>query len=110
MENELRDKEFIRNRITELRKLKKVSEHRMSLDLGRSKSYIQSIRMGKALPSMDSFIAICSYLGVTPKEFFDEEIEYPKTVSRIINMLPRMEVEELEMVAELVERLGERVA
>ncbi|MCD7737610.1 MAG: transcriptional regulator, partial [Lachnospiraceae bacterium] len=33
----------VRNRITELRKQKNVSEYRMSQDLGKSKGYIQSI-------------------------------------------------------------------
>ena len=43
----------------------------MSLDLGHSKSYIQSISSGKALPSMSEFLYICEYLDITPKEFFD---------------------------------------
>lgn len=33
------DEQFIRNRITELRVKKGVSEYRMSMDLGHSKSY-----------------------------------------------------------------------
>ena len=69
--------EFIRNRITKLRMLKNVSEYQMSLDLGHSKSYIQSISSGRALPSMSEFISICEYLGVTPKEFFDDENSNP---------------------------------
>ena len=61
---------FIRERITELRIQKNISEYKMSLDLGHSKSYIQSISSGKALPSMSEFLYICEYLGITPKEFF----------------------------------------
>ena len=44
--------EFIRSRITELRMSKAVSEHRMSLDLGKSGSYIRGITSGAALPSL----------------------------------------------------------
>ena len=47
-----------------------VSEHKMSLDLGKSGSYMRSISIGKALPSMHEFLRICEYLGVTPQEFF----------------------------------------
>ena len=61
---------FIRERITELRIQKNISEYKMSLDLGHSKSYIQSISSGKALPSMSEFLYICDYLEITPKEFF----------------------------------------
>ena len=42
---------YIRNRITELRIQKDVSEYRMSLDLGQNRNYIQGITSGKALPS-----------------------------------------------------------
>ena len=42
----------------------------MSLDLGKSGSYMRSISIGKALPSMHEFLRICEYLGVTSQEFF----------------------------------------
>ena len=45
------NEDFIRKRITQLRIQKNVSEYKMSFDLGHSKSYIQSISSGKALPS-----------------------------------------------------------
>ena len=41
---------LLRERITQLRVQKNVSEHRMSLDLGKSGSYIRSITSGSALP------------------------------------------------------------
>ena len=43
------DSKFIADRITELRLKKNVSEYQMSLDLGRNKTYIQS--MHSAEPS-----------------------------------------------------------
>lgn len=49
------DEEFIRNRITELRLKRNVSEYQMSLDLGQNRSYIQAISSGRALPSMGHF-------------------------------------------------------
>ena len=68
------DEQFIRDRITHLRMQKNVSEYKMSLDLGHSKSYIQSIASGRALPSMSEFLYICDYLDVSPKDFFDPEL------------------------------------
>ena len=41
--------EFIRSRITELRIAKNISEHKMSLDLDKSGSYIRGITSGAAL-------------------------------------------------------------
>lgn len=62
--------QFVRNRITELRLQKNISEYQMSLDLGKNKSYIQGISSGRSMPSMKQFFEICDYLEITPLEFF----------------------------------------
>lgn len=62
--------DFIRTRITELRIAKDVSEHRMSLDLGKSGSYIRGVTSGAALPSLRELFNIMSYFDMTPSEFF----------------------------------------
>lgn len=69
---------YIRNRITELRIKKDVSEHQMSLDLGQNRNYIQGISSGKSMPSMAQFLNICEYFGITPMQFFDGETLYPQ--------------------------------
>ena len=68
------DKKFIGDRITELRIKKNISEYQMSLDLGKNKSYIQSISAGRSLPTMQNFLEICEYLEVTPAQFFDTDL------------------------------------
>ena len=45
--------QFLRDRITQLRLQKGVSEYQMSLDLGHSRGYIQNISSGKSLPSVE---------------------------------------------------------
>ena len=62
--------DFVRDRITELRMKKGVSEHGMSLELGKSGSYIRAITSGSALPSLRELFRIVSYLDITPAEFF----------------------------------------
>ena len=44
------DEKFVRERITQLRLRKGVSEYRMSYDLGHSRGYVHNISSGKALP------------------------------------------------------------
>jgi len=61
---------FVRNRITELRLKKNVSEHKMSLDLGKSGAYIRSITNGTALPSLKELFNIMEYFHMNPAEFF----------------------------------------
>ena len=63
---------FIGKRIAELVKVKKISTIKMSEDLAQSKDYIDNIIEHKQLPSMQSFLAICDYLELSPAEFFTE--------------------------------------
>ena len=60
----------IRARITQLRLAKNVSEHKMSLDLDKSGSYIRGITSGVALPSLKELLRIIEYFEMTPAEFF----------------------------------------
>ena len=52
------DKNFIGERISELRLKKNVSEYQMSLDLGKNKSYIQSLTSGRSLPTRAFWISV----------------------------------------------------
>ena len=86
------DKHEIGERITQLRLIKNVSEYQLSLELGRSKSYIQNITSGKALPSINGLFDICDYFNITIDEFFcleDKEILENKRISDLINKLDR---------------------
>ena len=100
------DDKFIRERISFLRTKKNVSEYRMSTDLGHSNSYIHSIACGKALPSMGEFLYICEYLGVTPREFFDEEMPAPQLVQRLYQLTQNMSEEDLSVLISTAERLN----
>ena len=99
------DNEFIRKRITELRIKKGVSEYKMSLDLGHSRSYMQSIVSGRSLPSMAEFLYICKNLGVTPSDFFDEEIDNPALIKKALEGISRLSERDLSLLLSLIERL-----
>ncbi len=96
---------FVRNRITELRVKKGVSEYKMSLDLGHSKSYVQSISSGKAMPSFSEFLYICEYLGVTPKAFFDDDAAEPQLLVRLHDLAAGLSQADLNLLIRMAERL-----
>lgn len=98
------DDQFIRERISALRIQKGVSEYKMSVDLGHSKSYIQSISTGRALPSMTEFLYICEYLGVTPQQFFDENNDYPAQINELIKYASNMKKENVEILLDVAKR------
>lgn len=100
------NKEFIRNRITELRIRKNVSEYQMSLDLGQNRSYIQAISSGRALPSMAQFLKICDYFEITPLEFFDSETVNPQLLSKAIKGLRKLDEDDLMLLIGLINRLS----
>ncbi|MDO5424688.1 MAG: helix-turn-helix transcriptional regulator [Eubacteriales bacterium] len=100
------DEKFIRDRISALRTKKGISEYKMSLDLGHSKSYIQSISSGKSLPSLSEFLYICEYLGVTPKDFFDPAIPEPSLVNELNEQVKTMDEEDLLALIHIARRIN----
>jgi len=87
--------DFIRQRITQLRIQKGVSEYKMSQDLGHNRSYIQHIVAGYSLPSLPEFLYICDYLDVTPSQFFDENLNNPILVQQAYKEICDFDEDEL---------------
>ena len=95
--------EYIRERITELRMRKNISERCMSLDMGHSEGYINHITSGKAMPSMIEFFEICRYFGITPYEFFIENMKYPEKIHKIIKGINKLNEKDTELIINLLE-------
>lgn len=94
---------FIRTRITELQISNNVSEHRMSLDLDKSGSYVRGITSGAALPSLKELFNIISYFNMTPAEFF-APMENEETVyHQLCEKLHTMNDEDLQKVSLFIE-------
>ena len=102
------DTDFVRKRITQLRMEKGVSEYQMSLDMGHSRSYIQSIVSGKSLPSMTEFLYMCEYLGVTPSAFFDEQMKNPALLQKAIDEMQSLPDKDILSLLSLIERFKEK--
>ena len=102
------EENFIRERLTQLRLRKNVSEYKMSLELGHSKSYIQSIVSGRSLPSMSEFLYICEYLEITPMEFFDEELDSPALLEITIEKARDLGDADLQLLCQLMDRMKEK--
>ncbi len=99
------DTKFIRDRITQLRLKKGVSEYQMSYDLGHSRSYIYNISSGKSLPPMAEFLEICDYFGITPSEFFNDTTENPALLQTAIEELKKLNDDDLMLSISNIRRL-----
>ena len=100
--------QFVRNRITQLRLQKGVSEYQMSYDLGRSRGYINNISSGKSLPSMSEFLSICEYFNISPTNFFDNSQENPALITKLLNKVKLLSPDDQILVMELVDRLNQK--
>ena len=99
------DAEFVRNRITQLRLQKGVSEYKMSYDLGHSRGYINNISSGKTLPSMTEFFSICEYFNITPIDFFDEKCINPTLSQHVITAIKQLSEDYLQLTLMNINRL-----
>ena len=96
---------FVRERITQLRLQKGVSEYQMSYDLGHSRGYIYNISSGKALPPLKEFFAICDYLEITPQQFFDDTDQNPELVQKALTGMKQLDEDDMLMLLGIINRL-----
>lgn len=97
--------EFTQERLARLRAKKGVTARDMSLSIGQNGSYVNRIENKKTLPSMQVFFYICEYLGVTPREFFDEGNPDPARLNGIIADLKTLDDEALTHIAGVVKEM-----
>ena len=80
----------------------------MSLSIGQNPGYIHNIENGKALPSMSVFFFICDYLGISPSEFFDIDNSNPGKLKPIIEKMKKLDDEQLDGIAAIVNGMTKR--
>ena len=99
-------KTYVQQRVTALRLHKGISERKMSLDIGKSSSYIRGISCGKALPSMKELLSICDYCGITVEEFFAGfEVKDPQKYE-LQERIRTLDAESVQKLLELLDWAG----
>ena len=96
---------FLSERISQLRISKGVSARDMSLSIGQGAGYINSIENKNSLPSMHIFYYICEYFNITPKDFFDADATAPEKLNEIIIDMKSLTFEQLSNIAGIVKDL-----
>lgn len=92
-------------RLAKLRIKSGMSARDMSLSMGQSSSYINKIESTQNMPSMSAFFCICEILDITPKEFFDDEIQDPGQMRRINKKLMSMSDKEINAIEVMIDTL-----
>ena len=99
---------FVPERLAKLRTQKGVSARDMSLSLGQANNYINNIENKKSLPSMQSFLYICEYLGVTPQEFFDEGNPDPQALKEFITEAKQLDSRSMGYILGIMKELNSK--
>ena len=102
------NEQCIRDKITQLRIGRGLSEYQLSYQLGHSRGYINNITSGKALPSMTEFLSICEFFNITPSDFFGSEKANPELLSKAINEIREFDDEDLLLLLTVLKRLKQR--
>lgn len=96
---------FVKERINTLRSKRNISEYQLSLELGHSQGYIQSITSGRNLPSLNALFEICDYFDITPAEFFDPDIKNPSLIKSIFNDVKKLSDDDLLLLSTVLKRI-----
>lgn len=99
------EREEFCKRLIQLRMNKGVSARDMSLTIGQSPNYINSIESGGNYPSMATFFYICEYFGITPCNFFDTEAKDPTKVVELCEIAKDLPNEQLDILIALIKEL-----
>ncbi len=100
------DELFIKQRIAFLRTNKNISARELSLRLGQSEGYINSIENGRSNPSVQMLAYICEELDVSMSDFFDKSNQYPDIIKDIINEAKRLDKKSLDSVLSVMKSMG----
>ena len=97
----MKKEDFVK-RLRELRHVKGVSARAMSLAIGQSPNYINSIERSRNLPSMKVFFAICKYLNIMPEEFFDMDVGGHSNINELKQAVKHLNSNQIDMLIRLL--------
>ena len=96
-------KEEFGMRLAKLRTATNISAREMSLAIGQNASYINRIENNKAYPSMEVFFYICDYLKISPADFFDDRVTYPKNVEAFCKKIQHLQLRQLNLLEQVAD-------
>lgn len=96
------------NRLAYLRMQKNVSARKMSLSIGQNEGYISKIENNYSYPTIQSFLHICEYLGITPMEFFNYENQCPQISKELINEIRKLDYKQTHFLLEFIKTFKRR--
>ena len=98
-------KELLGSRIKELRKLKGLSQEKLSEKVGIDPKHLSRIEVGRGFPSLDTLERIANVLNVELKDFFEfaHKAKSPKELKDALSsLLKEADEEKLRLLIKVV--------
>lgn len=93
--------EYVAKRVSILRTEKGISARDMSLSLGMSENYVNSVENGKLSPSLEVLEYICEYLQISFKDFFDDEKTAPTSQNELFSLTKGLQNTQIDSLKEI---------
>lgn len=89
----------VSERVTFFREAKQLSVNKLANKAGISQSHLREIELGNKQSTVEYLTYICDALGISLKQFFNDQREY----DRLDGLLLRLSPEQREMLADFIE-------
>ncbi len=99
-------KEYIRNRIANIRISKNISARKLSLELGMSSEYVNQVENGRLTPSLDFILNFCDYFGLSVSEFFNQTNVFPLEYKELLSELNKLTPDELSQIINIIKLIN----
>ncbi len=94
-------KEFVQEKVAQLREQANMTQRDLSLTLGMSESYINQVETGRTLPSLEAIEYICQYFQITVNDFFDLSKTNPVRQNQLIEATAGLQNSQIDNLIEI---------
>ena len=77
----------------------------MSESMGKSRNFLSQLENARHFPTMENFFEICTYLRITPKDFFDVGVMAPTKLNELYEMEKTLSSEQLDVLISMVKAM-----
>lgn len=95
----------VNKKITFLREQKGLTVNKLANNAGISQSFLREIELGNKKPTIETLSLVCSALGVSLKDFFDDSFETNLQKDELLQEIFRLTPEQTKLLTQFLKSL-----
>ena len=103
--NNMTESDKFSNRLLQLLEHNNLSARHLSISLGFNEGYINRIINRKTYPNIVIFFELCDFFRITPKEFFDYEVEDPTLINELMKEIQKLDYKQTEYLRLFIKQM-----